>query len=455
MGRLTRALSDRSRGFTLAELLVTIVIIAVVAAIAVPFFMNQRDKGYDAAARSDLKNAATLAAANYDPMGLGYASEQVFADRNGELLSDGGTYIGYADIDSYVLYGQSRSGRLFMISSTNGGVPVAVAAEAPDVGDVVLATAGLGAVLAAAGGGGIADLPGLTDTPPVGIERPYAAVAWGEGEGGQQERESEFFPADAPAPGDGDGGPIVIPAVSALVYDTTLPSCPAATTRTLHVPALGSDYAIDWGDGIVTENTNTHTYAEAGRYTITLTGTIEHFGGDYDLTSHDQSPYALDGNCLEEVVSYNAPDLGTVSLRGAFYYGTNLRSLGPLDTTGVTDMGLMFALTTALNEPLDLDTSSVTRMDSMFYKTRAFNQPVDFDTSNVTTMKWMFSGARAFNQPVAFETGQVSDMDGMFFDARVFSQDLSGWDVSAHPTMPTSFANGAMLTTEQLPPAWR
>src|SRR5664280_3276962 len=53
-----KAMRDKDEGFTLIELLVVIIIIGILAAIAIPVFLNQRKKGYEASMKSDLRTVA-------------------------------------------------------------------------------------------------------------------------------------------------------------------------------------------------------------------------------------------------------------------------------------------------------------------------------------------------------------------------------------------------------------
>jgi type IV pilus assembly protein PilA len=59
LARIRKAQEENEGGFTLIELLVVIIIIGILAAIAIPVFLNQRKKAVDASIKSDLRTAAT------------------------------------------------------------------------------------------------------------------------------------------------------------------------------------------------------------------------------------------------------------------------------------------------------------------------------------------------------------------------------------------------------------
>ena len=62
---LSRLVKKGEKGFTLIELLIVVAIIGILAAIAIPQFSAYRQRAYNSAAQSDLKNAKTALEAFY------------------------------------------------------------------------------------------------------------------------------------------------------------------------------------------------------------------------------------------------------------------------------------------------------------------------------------------------------------------------------------------------------
>ncbi len=72
---------EKESGFTLIELLVVIIIIGILAAIAIPTFLNQRKKGWEKASLSEIRNAAV-------------AEESYATEFNGSYTTDATTSAG-------------------------------------------------------------------------------------------------------------------------------------------------------------------------------------------------------------------------------------------------------------------------------------------------------------------------------------------------------------------------
>ena len=134
LARIRKMQEENEGGFTLIELLVVIIIIGILAAIAIPVFLNQRKKGFDAHATSDLKNAATSEEAYLtgNPTGGYSAGSTTLTD----LTSAG--YSPSTDVSLWaVANGNSGfclvttsvngSGNYYTYDSGNGGVQAALA----------------------------------------------------------------------------------------------------------------------------------------------------------------------------------------------------------------------------------------------------------------------------------------------------------------------------------------
>lgn len=129
MFRLIHKRMKGEKGFTLIELLVVIIIIAILAAIAIPTFLGQRQRAYDASAKSLVRNAMTAIETTY-------VDTRTFATVNAAALAliepsitwstttaAVDTYVdektvGFGGLgeDTYTVGHTSKSGKLFAVS---------------------------------------------------------------------------------------------------------------------------------------------------------------------------------------------------------------------------------------------------------------------------------------------------------------------------------------------------
>ena len=95
--RIRKMQEENEGGFTLIELLVVMIIIGILAAIAIPLFLNQRKNAVDASMKSDLRTVANEMESFYtdqeqypDTIAAGTAAQSVLLSNSGIAGVDSG-----------------------------------------------------------------------------------------------------------------------------------------------------------------------------------------------------------------------------------------------------------------------------------------------------------------------------------------------------------------------------
>jgi len=130
LARLRKMQEENEGGFTLIELLVVIIIIGILAAIAIPVFLQQRKKGYDAAIKSDLVAAATAEETYLTDFNTYTDSTANLATSETFKFSAAGDYTNNTQAltivsntnQGYCITGTAASGNKWFYDSGNGGV---------------------------------------------------------------------------------------------------------------------------------------------------------------------------------------------------------------------------------------------------------------------------------------------------------------------------------------------
>lgn len=121
--RNLRVKAQSESGFTLVELLVVMLILAILAAIAIPSFFNQRDKAKDSDAKADARSAQTAMETFATDNNGSYAGVLV-ADLQAieSTLTGANLAIPASTVDSYSITStQADTGNVFTVARAADG----------------------------------------------------------------------------------------------------------------------------------------------------------------------------------------------------------------------------------------------------------------------------------------------------------------------------------------------
>ena len=136
-----------TRGFTIVELLIVIVVIGILSAIIVVAFNGLNTRANDSSVQSDIRNNLQIIAQYQSEFGLYPTETQLstrgvkFSKGSYQVADNAALYCVVTDGSTFALIGKSKSGTTYYASSTTGGVrtatfafPTGGAADCPNAG---------------------------------------------------------------------------------------------------------------------------------------------------------------------------------------------------------------------------------------------------------------------------------------------------------------------------------
>ena len=125
LARIRNVQGEEEGGFTLIELLVVIIIIGVLAAVAIPVFLSQRQRAADGTAKADLRQIAQSEESYLVDKGTYATLPVLFLTEDGIRLSRSVTVtlLAYSGSASYCLSAvNAASGLTWVYDSAGGGL---------------------------------------------------------------------------------------------------------------------------------------------------------------------------------------------------------------------------------------------------------------------------------------------------------------------------------------------